>query len=400
MKFSISNFLGLGGNQNQSQDTKKRKRNSGSLIKKQPERIKMEMDVLIRAVEGALDPINNDRIDLLTMYENTWKDSQVISEREKADAYLLTEPFYVKTGGKENKDKTKFFNRPWFTKYLVYDLWEEFWGYTLLEFQDMDENGEFKDVIIFPRKYVRPFEKIITPDPYARTEGVSYDIKPEDFFLLELGDKELLGKLETCTKEVIWKNFARSDWSEYNERYGKPLLDFATDTSDTEELDKRVEMAANFGTNCYVVRDTSDQINMISTASRSSAENYKDMAVFCDEQISKLFNGQTGTSQEKSFVGAAEVHERVLDRFTEARLVRIENNINYRLIPFLRYHGYPLAEDDRFVFRLLEEQRDNAGMPKVTPGSPVKQPDKPNEGDDDNNNDDGTNNKGVLGFFA
>ena len=62
------------------------------LLAKQPiDRVKMEISNLTKAVENALDPVNSDRIDLLTMYENSWKDSQVIAEREKAESYLITE---------------------------------------------------------------------------------------------------------------------------------------------------------------------------------------------------------------------------------------------------------------------------------------------------------------------
>jgi len=53
-------------------------------------------------------------------------------------------------------------------------------------------------------------------------------------------------------------------------------------------------------------------------------------------------NGQTGTSDEKAFVGSAEVHERILDDWHHSRLRRYANIINYKLIPFLVYHGYPL----------------------------------------------------------
>lgn len=365
---------------------KKVDRKSKSLVKQPLDRVKMQIGDLTKAVENALDPVNSDRTDLLTMYENSWKDSQVIAEREKAESYLITEPFEVLEGETMNKEKTKLFERPWFTHFITIAMYTDFWEYTLAEFQEQDEKGEFTDVKVFPRKHVRPFEKQIVLNPTDR-EGILYEGQEYDFFLLPLGDPDNPGKLESITREVIWKTFARSDWSEYNERFGKPLLDFAIDTNNEEEVREKTEMAANFGSNGWMVRDIEEEVNIVQIASRASAENFKDMALFCDDQIAKLMNGQTGTSDEKSFVGAAEVHERVLDKFTEARLKRIQDIVNYKLLPFLQYHGYPITDKTSFSFPVLRRKAEgNSDTPK--------QPDKPEDPEKD------TEKKTPTGFPA
>lgn len=374
---------------------KKTTRHSAGLIAQPMDRVKMDMSNLNSAVESALDPNNSDRIDLLTIYENAWKDSKVISEHEKADSYLITEPFEVRTSGSVNKEKQKLFSRPWFTDFLKIALHVEFWGYTLVEFQEQDEHGEFTGVKVFPRKYVRPFEKLIVPEP-SRRDGISYAGNETAYYLLELGDPEVLGKLETISREIIWKTFARSDWSEYNERFGKPFLDFAVDTTNDEEIKAKVEMAENFGSNGYVIRDLDEEVKITAIASKAGAENFRDLATFCDNQIALLFNGQTGTSDEKSFVGSAEVHERVLDRFTEARLITIQNTINYRLIPFLREHGYPLTDEDEVCFLSLDPKEQERRRQITEP----QQPDDPNDPDRDDDDDDQDTTGDTIGFFA
>lgn len=360
---------------------KKRKRTSSRIVRQPVDRVKMEIKNLTDAVELALDPENSDRIDLLTIYENSWKDSQVISEREKAEAYLITEPYFIQTDGKPNEEKTDLLKRPWFTKYVTIAAFTEFWEYTLAEFQEQDASGEFTDVKIFPRKHVRPFEQLIVMVPTDR-EGICYAGIEKDLFLIPLGDPYNVGKLESIAREVIWKTFARSDWSEYNERYGKPFIDYAVDTDTEAEIKEREEMAASFGSNGYIVHDIEEKVTITQNATRASSENFKDLATFCDEQIAKLMNGQTGTSDEKSFVGSAEVHERVLETFNEARLTRIQDNINYYLLPFLAYHGYPFSEKDKFVYPVLEEARLRKGRisseEKGKPEKP-KHPEDPKE---------------------
>ena len=340
------------------------------ILARQPiDRVKMEIGNLANAVELALDPVNSDRVGLLIMYENAWKDSQVIAEREKAESYLITEPFEVLEGEAVDKEKTKLFERPWFSHFITIAMYTDFWEYTLAEFQEQDEKGEFTDVKVFPRKHVRPFERQIVLNPTDR-EGISYEGNEYDFFLLELGDADNAGKLESICREVIWKTFARSDWSEYNERFGKPILDFAIDTSNEDEIKEKEEMAAGFGANGWIIRDVEEEVNITQVASRASAENFKDMALFCDSQISKLMNGQTGTTDEKAFEGSAEVHERVLDKFNEARLKRIQDIVNYKLFPFLQYHGYPITDKTTFSFPSLQRKAE---------GSVSAKPDKPEE---------------------
>ena len=321
----------------------------------------MEMDNLISAVDDALDVENSDRTTLLNIYTNSWKDSQVISEREKAEAFIISESFEVLENENMSEEKTKLFQRPWYEKFVTLALYIEFWGHTLAEFQEQDENGEFVDVKVFPRRHVRPFEKLLVIQPGDR-EGISYDGHETEYFLLELGDPENLGKLETISKEVIWKTFARSDWSEFNERFGKPFLEIATDAESDAELDEKDAMMANSGANLRMTHNKGDEFTVHQIGASDPGNNFRSKAEFCDDQIAKLMNGQTGTGDQKSFVGAAEVHERILSKFNKARLLRIQHIVNYKLIPFLIAHGYPL-ENCRIEYLRLRDNEDGAQDP-------------------------------------
>ncbi|MCD8269869.1 MAG: hypothetical protein LUD46_16335 [Parabacteroides sp.] len=98
--------------------------------------MKMQINELNKAAEDALYRPNPDRLKLLEIYSNTWKDSQVIAEHEKAEAFLITEPFEVGKPGSDTEDKkrTDLFKRPWFTHFLTLAMDLEFWGYQLVEF--------------------------------------------------------------------------------------------------------------------------------------------------------------------------------------------------------------------------------------------------------------------------
>ena len=353
--------------------SKKRKRLTAALTRMPNNRVRMEISNVVQAAENALMPEYSDRSVLLDIYQKTVKDSQYISEHDKAESFLITEPFDVMKIGSDTSDKqrTELFQRPWFTSFMVYAMDVEFWGYTLLEFGQQDENGEFTDVIVFPRHHVRPFERQITkfPDDVA---GISYADRETEYFLLPLGDAEDLGKLESIAIEVIWKTFARSDWSEYNERFGKPFVTFKTATDNENERDEAFQMAQKFGSDLVGVIDPDDELEILDMTSRESSDNYKSLAVMCDEYIAKMMNGQTGTGDVKAFTGSAEVHERVLTEFTKARLKRIQDVVNYKLFPFLVAHGYPLDGYEFSFYGLRSKPENTVDNKSYNGGNPAK----------------------------
>lgn len=352
-----------------------------------PVRTQMQMESLVQAALAAADPDNSDRQPLLQIYANAWKDSQVIAEREKAQAFLITEPFEVHAVGCEAEDKrrTALFQRPWFTQFLCAVMDAEFWGYQLIEFGQQDANGEFTESNVFPREHVRPFEKLITIYPWDR-DGIPYEGSETDFFLLPIGEADNLGKLESIAREVIWKTYARADWSEYNERFGKPFLTYKTNATDEADKDRAARELQEFGANLAGVIDSDDELIVTSVASKESSDNYKSLVEACDDNIAKMMNGQTGTSKNAQWTGTAEVHERILTEFTKARMKRIQDVVNYRLFPFLIAHGYQLQGYEFIFYGLKDKEENSVDSKSWSPDDPAEQ--------------DKSDDRDCLGFFA
>jgi hypothetical protein len=59
----------------------------------------------------------------------------------------------------------------------------------------------------------------------------------------------------------------------------------------------------------------------------------------CNSEISKLILGQTGTLDEKAYVGSAEVQERVLKNVAYNDEFFIEGVLNYQLVPMMTRLG-------------------------------------------------------------
>ena len=145
-------------------------------------------------------------------------------------------------------------------------------------------------------------------------------------------------------------------------------------------------MAQRFGSDLVGVIGDGEDLQVTAVASKESSDNFRGMADFCDDQIAKMMNGQTGTSKNGQWTGTAEVHERILTEFTKARLKRIQDIVNYRLFPFLIYHGYKLKGYE-FKFFALKDKKEN-----TVDNKSYNQPNPSRDNDNDQ--------QGVLNFFG
>jgi hypothetical protein len=74
----------------------------------------------------------------------------------------------------------------------------------------------------------------------------------------------------------------------------------------------------------------------------------------CNSEISKLILGQTGTLDEKAYVGSAEVQERVLKNVAYNDEFFIEGVLNYQLVPMMQRLGL-FPEGAKIKFKAEED---------------------------------------------
>jgi len=351
------------------------KRQSEEVNAPMPDRVKMEMDSYRTAVTSARMPENPIFYELRRKYEAALTDSHVRSQIQTAENKLIAEEVMLAKDGTDNPELTELFKRPWFDQFLRQCLAADMWGYSVVEFGYMDENNEFISCKTFPRANIYPPNRSIILNE-TDTEGIPFGDNPGKLYLLELNEPNDLGLLELITKEVIWKGFARTDWATFSGKWGNPHLVIATE-AEGDELDKLNTAAANFANNSYLVGDFDPQAVQL-LESRNAGNGYlmfEKNIHLCDEQISKLINGQTGTSDNQAWAGTAEVHAEILDDYHHSRLRRYTNIINYKLIPFLISKGYPI-EGCRLRFTVLDATQEVAtGGALGNEGKPDPDPD-------------------------
>lgn len=345
-------------------DEKKGSRPSGNVNKAQPERVPMELGTLRQKVEDAKDPNNPSWTDLYRIYENAMTDEEVITQRRIAESKLKAEPFVIRKDGKDSEELAELFNKPWFDRFREFLVYRELFGYRLVEFGQFDEDGQFISCKLFPLLNVYPHNRNIIVNE-TDTVGIPYSnddpekgelVNSHDLFLIELGDPEEIGLLETISRQVIIKSFATRDWNEHSEKWGQPRIVVKTD-AEGNDLNTIAAGAGNFARNGYAIVGLDDEVEKFEASNNGSGYLIYDKNIDKrDMYIAKIINGQYGVGNEKSFVGTAEVAERLLDDFMFARLNDAQNIINYELIPFLIHWGYPL-EGASFIYPQVEQYK-------------------------------------------
>jgi SPP1 gp7 family putative phage head morphogenesis protein len=383
--FSLARINNLKGEQTlnkvptQSLSAPKKTLRLGGKIKKQIYRTELEMSRLKSAIAYAENTFTPNRQLLYAIYKEVAKDDEVFTHTRNSKIKVVSAPFELRKNKTKDHKATELLEKPWFSKYLEYFVDTVFWGHSLVEFQEMPKgSSEFEDIKLIPREHVQPWAKRATFMPNG-TEGINYLEKPWSSFMIEMGDEEDLGIFLIVAKLAILKNYSVTDWSRSSEKFGMPLLAIKTNSRDEAELDEKARMAQSFGSNGWVILDDEDSIDLIETSKSDFYKIYAEFLSRNDRQIAKVISGQTGTTEEKSFVGSAEVHERLYDDIILSILRKLQDHINYELLPLLIDNGYPL-QGCKFAFADLDTKPSPTPSPAPLPQQPSPEKKKLNLG--------------------
>lgn len=277
---------------------------------------------------------------LYEIYKDAIRDLHLQSQIRTSIIKVIQEPAAMvdKKTGKIDIEATELITNKFFEDISRFYLEAEFWGHSLIEFGQLVDKGngglEVGSVILIPRQHVRPEFGLILIRP-GDISGLEYRNPPFNNYLIEAGDPYDLGLLQYAAKYSIYKKFSVSDWSLASEKWGMPLTIIKTDTSEDTELDKIANWASNLGTNGYGIFGKDDEVDTLERKNDNGEDIFKAFIELMNDENSKGVNGQTGTTDQKAFVGSAEVHERLLDDYTESRLRQVMHFNNDIVLPKL-----------------------------------------------------------------
>ena len=333
-------------------------------------RAEMQIDVYKQAIEMAEHHENPNRVPLLSLYHQAMKDAHLLSQVQKRKNKTLKEGFALfNAAGNVDEEKTKLIKKPWFYDLIEHALDAEFYGHSLVEIMPMVE-GEIKEIKLIPRMHVVPETGEIVLDEWREVRIPYRDTGYK--WLLEFGEHDDLGLLQSATKHVIYKSFSETDWSRFNEKFGIPFIYAKTEETRKEELDIKADMLANFGSNAWALLDAKDEIGSLQLANDKGYETFSTSIDKHDAAISKVINGAvTGEASQGGSRAKEETGKEESDEIAESDMRYIGLEANFKIIPKLIELGYPLQglEFDFLINRADDEDdKDDAEEGKEAPG--------------------------------
>jgi phage gp29-like protein len=155
------------------------------------------------------------------------------------------------------------------------------------------------------------------------------------------------------------KSYTVRDWWAFAEKFGIPVVvgKYGNNAS-PEQIQTMLDAIASLASDAGCAIPDSMKLEMQETASRNNGGAlFKEMAVWCDEQISKAVLGQTMTTDNGSSRSQADVHDRVRMDIARWDARQLENTLNEFLVrPFVIMNYGPQDAYPRVVLRLSEPE--------------------------------------------
>jgi hypothetical protein len=327
------------------------------VVKRELTRTSQNIQKWRSATISAESILNPNRVKLLEIYKDVILDAHLSSVMNTIKLKVKSGEIYICNADKsENEDLTKKIRDKWFRDYLDFYVDALFYGHSLIQINGIS-NDRFIDLELVPRENVVPEFGIVKTNAWSHaTDGVDFRSEPYSDWLIEIGQKNDLGILHKATPLTLWKKGVFGAWSQYAELFGMPLRIGKTDILNPANRVNMEKMLENMGSASWGVFNLDDQIEFINgNGSTSSFEIYDKMIDRVNTEISKLVLGQTGTTDEKSFTGSANVHASILADYISAIKTDIVDHVHKIIIPKMKMFGMLPNQDLTFKFEDNEQ---------------------------------------------
>jgi len=284
---------------------------------------KKEIEDWTMAVMSATDPENPRRGQLMRFYQSLLLDLHLSSVIDTRILRVQRSSFkIVDENGNENDDLKDLLERPWHDELIRKVCLKTFQGTTLIEMFDIDDNGELIRINEIPQSNFIPQKGIIIKEEYD-DNGVSYREGRYQDFYIQVGNDWELGMLNQLAMIVIAKKLGLGSWMSYIDKFGVPPLFAITERMDSGRRDELFDMLLNFRMNHFAVLQGNEKIEVPKSYNIDAYQSFKSLINdVCNTEISKRVLGGTATVDEKSFVGSAQIQERVAqDRYEADKLL-------------------------------------------------------------------------------
>jgi hypothetical protein len=277
---------------------------------------------------------------------------QTIKDKIQAKEFEI-----VNAAGEPDEDKIKdLFDQEWFYRFMEFFIESLFYPFSLVQLGNLNQFNRFDEMELIPRENVIPQFNWIKKYSYIttidKTAGWAWNSPELDNYFIFMssriipGNNKLsvhhLGMLDKAAYHGLGKKHMLTYWWRYGEMYGLPFRHGQTDIRDNIRRKNLEDTFKNAGNNQWVITDKEDTIMLVESKQTGSRNIFLELMNYSNQEISEAFIGNKSVTDEKSFVGSAEVGERIFEERQKSILRKFKNIVNNALIPRMIFYGLPV----------------------------------------------------------
>ena len=288
-----------------------------------------------------------NRVPLYDIYRDVDADLHLTGCMGQRKGYVLNKNFRITDrSGRENPDLTRIFEAPWFKDFMELALDSTYWGHSLIQLGDVisvEGVPAFSEVLLVPRKHVVPeYGALVVHEQDTWQSGYDYRHSELADWVVEVGGTHDLGLFLKCAQHTIPKKNVCAFWDMFSEIFGIPFRVAKTTSRDTREHGRIEKMLSSMGAAGWALFPEGTEIE-IKESTRGDAYNVFDKRIErANSEISKGILTETMTTDDGSSLSQSEVHMEVLENLIHKDADRLRDIVNFRLIPLMVKHGFPL----------------------------------------------------------
>ena len=313
------------------------------------------------AVDQARDPNFPRRRLLYELYDQIILDGHLASVIEKRKLSLLNKRVHYiekSTSGetKPNEEVTDgIINTTWFRDLMDYSLDADNYGHSLCEF--LLEGGIITKVELFNRANIVPEIGLLCWNYYTMpaisingkafrdnipvavndSVGIFYrDNQKHSPYLIEFGKAKSYGRLMVAAQYVILKRNGIGQWAQFTEIFGQPFRVGEYDPYDGSARKLLEDGLDNMGAAGWAVIPKNTGLTFHDHNGSGKSEVFKDLIEACNGELSKIFLGNTMTTEDGSSLSQSQTHKESEDELKVSDMIKAEQTLNYIIKPKLQ----------------------------------------------------------------
>lgn len=301
--------------------------------------------------------VMDDRSRLIDLYDSCYiQNARLQSCCETLNSQLTGERYSLGTmdsNGKFVRDvkESKKAQGLQFEKIIQGAIEAKMYGYTLLEIlPDVSpETGLLREVNIMERRNILPDQNRVVQRQHQWSPGWNLeDIQyKHTYILINTGG---FGLFAATTPIIIAQKFILSNWVNFGHTYGQPIIHGKTSAEDDITRKRLASRIASAATNKVLVTGKGDEIDIKAFTMSNSEKIYDSFIAYVNREVSNLILGsESMAGATQSYVGSTKAHEDIFRAKVKNYRKFIENVMNEKVLPVLKYWGY-IRKDVMFKY--------------------------------------------------